>query len=129
MSVLAVIGIAIAAALIGVAGGYWATPHRRRVKRTAPTAVRRILLPFTGQAISRRSFEAAVRLAKAENAVIMPTFLATVPMNLPLDTLCRRSAGAGCRCWRRSNSEPWFRECPWIRVSPAGAHRATRCAN
>ncbi len=86
MSPLAVIGIAIAAVLIGVAGGYWATPHRRRVKRTAPTAVRRILLPFTGQAISRRSFEAAVRLAKAENAVIMPAFLATVPMNLPLDT-------------------------------------------
>jgi nucleotide-binding universal stress UspA family protein len=48
--------------------------------------VRRILLPFTGQAISRRAFEAAVRLAKAENATIMPAFLARVPMNLPLDT-------------------------------------------
>jgi hypothetical protein len=48
--------------------------------------VRRILLPFTGQAISRRSFDAAVRLAKAENATIMPAFLARVPMNMPLDT-------------------------------------------
>jgi nucleotide-binding universal stress UspA family protein len=48
--------------------------------------VRRILLPFTGEAISRRSFEAAVRLAKAENAIIMPAFLARVPMNLPLET-------------------------------------------
>jgi nucleotide-binding universal stress UspA family protein len=48
--------------------------------------VRRILLPFTGQAISRRAFEAAVRLAKAENATIMPAFLARVPRNLPLDS-------------------------------------------
>jgi nucleotide-binding universal stress UspA family protein len=47
--------------------------------------VRRILLPFTGQTISRRALEAAVRLARAENAVIMPAFLARVPMNLPLD--------------------------------------------
>jgi nucleotide-binding universal stress UspA family protein len=48
--------------------------------------VRRILLPFTGQAISRRAFEAAVRLAKAENATIMPAFLARVPRQLPLET-------------------------------------------
>jgi nucleotide-binding universal stress UspA family protein len=47
--------------------------------------VRRILLPFTGQAISRRAFEAAVRLAKAEDATIMPAFLARVPRQLPLD--------------------------------------------
>ena len=57
--------------------------------------MRRILLPFTGQAISRRSFEAAVRLAKAENAVIMPAFLATVPMNLPLDTALPVQCGRG----------------------------------
>jgi hypothetical protein len=43
-------------------------------------------MPFTGQAISRRSFEAAVRLARAENATVMPAFLATVPTNLPLET-------------------------------------------
>lgn len=47
--------------------------------------MRRILLPFTGQAISRRAFEAAVRLAKAEDATIMPAFLARVPRQLPLD--------------------------------------------
>jgi hypothetical protein len=48
--------------------------------------VRRILLPFTGAAISRRALEAAVRLAHAENAVIMPAFLARVPRDLPLDS-------------------------------------------
>ena len=69
-----------------------ASPPAAGCRRTAPPAaqlaarpVRRILLPFTGQAISRRAFEAAVRLAKAENATIMPAFLARVPLHLPLD--------------------------------------------
>ncbi len=81
-----VVLIAAAAAALGIAAGYWLPPHGRRPSRSSTAPVRRILLPFSGEAISRRSFEAAVRLARAENAVIMPAFLATVPMNLPLDT-------------------------------------------
>jgi K+-sensing histidine kinase KdpD len=46
-------------------------------ERRGQAPVRHILLPFSGQQISRRSFEAAVRLAKAEDAIIMPAFLAT----------------------------------------------------
>ncbi len=46
----------------------------------------RILLPFTNQAISRRAFEAAIRLAQAEEATLMPAFLARVPRNLPLES-------------------------------------------
>jgi nucleotide-binding universal stress UspA family protein len=46
----------------------------------------RILLPFTNQAISRRAFEAAVRIAQAEGATLMPAFLARVPRNLPLES-------------------------------------------
>jgi nucleotide-binding universal stress UspA family protein len=86
MSVFAIIAIACGGALAGIAAGYWLPPHGRRAARDRPRPVRRILLPFTGQAISRRSFEAAVRLAKAENAIIMPAFLARVPMDLPLET-------------------------------------------
>jgi nucleotide-binding universal stress UspA family protein len=78
--------IAALGALAGIAAGWWLPPHGRRPRRERPRAVRSILLPFTGQAISRRSLEAAVRLAKAENAVVMPAFLARVPMNLPLET-------------------------------------------
>src|ERR1700742_5022452 len=44
-----------------------------------------ILLPFTSQAISRRAFEAAIRLAHAEGATIVPAFLARVPRNLPIE--------------------------------------------
>jgi nucleotide-binding universal stress UspA family protein len=86
MTIATIVIIAAAAALLGIAGGYWLPPHGRLPARHRPRPVRRILLPFTGQAISRRAFEAAIRLAKAENAVIMPAFLASVPMNLPLDT-------------------------------------------
>jgi hypothetical protein len=46
----------------------------------------RILLPFTTQAISRRAFEAAVRLAHAEGSTLIPAFLARVPRNLPLES-------------------------------------------
>jgi nucleotide-binding universal stress UspA family protein len=46
----------------------------------------RILLPFTSQAISRRAFEAAIRLAHAEGATIVPAFLARVPRNLPIES-------------------------------------------
>jgi hypothetical protein len=86
MSVYAIVLIAAGAVLLGLAAGYWLPPHGRLPFRNRTRPVRRILLPFTGQAISRRSFEAAVRLAKAEDAIVMPAFLARVPMTLPLDT-------------------------------------------
>jgi hypothetical protein len=86
MNAATILIIAAGSALLGIAAGYWLPPHGRIPGRERPRPVRRILLPFTGQAISRRSFEAAVRLAKAENAVIMPAYLAQVPMNLPLES-------------------------------------------
>jgi hypothetical protein len=55
-------------------------------RRDAAPATTKILLPFAGQSISKRSLEAAVRLAKAEDGVIMPALLAPVPMTLPLDS-------------------------------------------
>jgi nucleotide-binding universal stress UspA family protein len=86
MSLAAIAAIACVAALVGIAAGYWLPPHGRLPAGNRLHPDRRILLPFTGDEISRRSFEAAVRLAKAENAIIMPAFLARVPMNLPLET-------------------------------------------
>jgi nucleotide-binding universal stress UspA family protein len=86
MTVVLVLVIAAVGVLAGIAAGYWLPPHGRLPSRNRPQAVRRILLPFSGEAISRRSLEAALRLAKAENAIVMPAFLARVPMNLPLET-------------------------------------------
>lgn len=82
---MTVVLIVLAALALGLAAGYWLPPHGRLPGRHRPRPVRRILLPFTGSTISRRALEAAVRLGKAENAVVMPAFLAQVPMNLPLD--------------------------------------------
>jgi nucleotide-binding universal stress UspA family protein len=86
MSVGVVIAIVVVALAVGLLAGYWLPPHGRRVNDDRPLPVRRILLPFTGPEISRRAFEAAVRLAKAENATIMPAFLVQVPRTLPLDS-------------------------------------------
>ncbi len=87
MSAVAIVVIALACVVAGLAAGFWLPPHGRKPARgRSGPQVKRILLPFTGQAISRRAFEAAVRLAKAEDATIMPALLARVPRNLPLDS-------------------------------------------
>jgi nucleotide-binding universal stress UspA family protein len=84
------IAIVMIAVAVVVALGLGATLGHARGRRpahsTRPEPVRRILLPFTGSSISRRAFDAAVRLARAENATLMPCYLATVPLNLPLDS-------------------------------------------
>lgn len=81
-----VLALVAAGILAGAVIGFWLPPHGRRPRHARRRSVRRILLPFTGQAISRRAFEAAVRLAQAEDAAIVPAFLARVPRNLPLDS-------------------------------------------
>ena len=95
MSAGLVAAIALACLALGVAAGLWLPPHGRRAAREPTPPVRRILLPFTGQAISRRAFEAAVRLAKAENATIMPAFLARVPRNLPIESAVPAACAKG----------------------------------
>lgn len=76
------VGVAL---LLGLAGGYLLARSRRRGGSAQPEAVHQILLPFTGTEISRRAVDAAVRLADAEGATLMPAYLASVPKRLPLD--------------------------------------------
>jgi hypothetical protein len=78
------IAVALVAVAAGLAGG-WLVARRRRWAPAGAGPVHRILLPFTGGAISRRALDAALRLARAEGATLMPAFLATVPRHLPLD--------------------------------------------
>jgi nucleotide-binding universal stress UspA family protein len=79
------IGIVVAL-ILGLAGGYQLARTRRRGKRSErPEAVHQILLPFTGTEISRRAVDAALRLARAEDATLMPAYLAAVPKQLPLE--------------------------------------------
>jgi nucleotide-binding universal stress UspA family protein len=70
---------------VGVGTGWFVLPRARRARPSLPRGTRRILLPFTGMYISRRAFDAAVRLARVEEATIMPAYLARVPRTLALD--------------------------------------------
>ena len=63
---------------------------------SAPTAPadgsRRILFPYLPRALSVRALDAALRLAHAEDATLVPVFLAKVALDLPLDTPLPRQA-------------------------------------
>jgi nucleotide-binding universal stress UspA family protein len=70
------------ALLLGLAAGFLLARSRLRGGRS--DRIHRILLPFTGTEISRRALDAALRLARAEDATLMPAYLAAVPLQLPL---------------------------------------------
>jgi nucleotide-binding universal stress UspA family protein len=77
------VGLAL---VLGLVGGYLIARSRLRGRRSERAqAVHRILLPFTGTSISRRAVDAALRLARAEEATLMPAYLAEVPKRLPLE--------------------------------------------
>ncbi len=76
----------LSALVLGLAGGFFLAKSRLFGRATAEgDIVHHILLPFTGTEISRRAVDAALRLAKAEGATLMPAYLAEVPKTLPLD--------------------------------------------
>ncbi|HUB99947.1 MAG TPA: universal stress protein [Solirubrobacterales bacterium] len=78
--------VLIALALVlGLVGGFLLARSRLRPKAHQPEEVHQILLPFTGTEISRRAVDAAMRLARAEGATLMPAYLAQVPKSLPLE--------------------------------------------
>jgi hypothetical protein len=61
---------------------------RGRTKNLPVTAARggeRILFPFVGSALSGRGLQAALRIARAEGATLVPAYVVTVPMPLDLD--------------------------------------------
>jgi hypothetical protein len=87
--------VAAVATVVGAAAGAYLARYRRRRRNRGAGSVRRILLPFTGTAISRRSLDAALRLARAEDATLVPAFLATVPRHLPLDAAVPAQCGVG----------------------------------
>jgi len=61
--------------------------ERRRISRALRrrSSVHRIAFPFTGQELSEPALTAALRIARAEHATLMPAYLALVPMRLEVD--------------------------------------------
>jgi hypothetical protein len=83
--VLIVLVVALAVALAALTAIHFGKPGWRSA--TAPaTRARRILFPFMANALSSRALDAALRLSAAEDATLVPVFLANVPLNLPLET-------------------------------------------
>jgi nucleotide-binding universal stress UspA family protein len=88
--------LALGVGIVLGAGGAVAVGRRLAwLRRRGAGPVRRILLPFAGTAISRRALDAALRLAQAEHATLMPAFLATVPRTQPLDAPLPRQCANG----------------------------------
>jgi len=83
------VGLAL---LLGLAGGYLLARGLRHRATADAEIVHHILLPFTGTEISRRAVDAALRLARAEGATLMPAYLAQVPKSLPLDCAVPKEA-------------------------------------
>ena len=77
--------LALACAVLAVA-----LARRRRAPGPSP---RRILFPFAGEALSGPVLDAALRLARAERATLVPAYLARVPMAMPLDAPIPRQCG------------------------------------
>jgi len=78
--------VVVVALVLGLAGGFALARSRfGGGARADAVEVHHILLPFTGTEISRRAVDAALRLARAEGATLMPAYLAAVPKTLPLD--------------------------------------------
>jgi hypothetical protein len=91
-AVLIVVVVVLAVALAAVLVRQRARTARPPAREPRPGA-RRILFPFMAAGLSRPALDAALRLARAEDATLVPVFLARVPLHLPIDAPLPRQAG------------------------------------
>jgi len=87
--IVAVIALAGLAAVLGVA---LAARSGFRLRRPR-AGVRRILVPFTGGTLEPTVLDAAIRLAQAENATLVPAYLLLVPLRYAEDSPLRDEVG------------------------------------
>jgi hypothetical protein len=83
---LVALAVVVAAA---AAGGAAVLVTRRHRDHPAP-GTRRILFPIVGRGLSRPALDAALRIARAQDATLVPAYLASVPLHLPLDAALAR---------------------------------------
>jgi hypothetical protein len=81
--VVVVVVVVLATAFVALTG----TGRRERAPLQGATLPpRRILFPYLSNELSSPALDASLRLARTENAALVPVFLARVPLNLPLET-------------------------------------------
>ena len=86
MTVVLIAVIAILVVAVVALAAAWVRDRLRRREPVRATSARRILFPFVAGALSQRALDAALRLASAERATLVPAFLARVSLDLPLET-------------------------------------------
>lgn len=75
--------IAIVAALVAVAAALLAVVALlRRPGLEKRTRIGRVLVPFTGGALDETVLGAAIRIARAEDATLVPAYLIVIPLEL-----------------------------------------------
>lgn len=88
------IPIAIAGlVLVAAVAAAWLVRGRQAERGLPEPGPGRVLFPFLGRSLSKPALEAALRLALAEGATLVPVYLAEVPMHLPLDVALPRQSG------------------------------------
>ena len=75
--------------LLGAGATLVAVRRRRRPERAG-----RILFPYVGSELSVRALDAALRIARFEDATLVAAYLVPVPMALSLDAPLPRACGA-----------------------------------
>jgi hypothetical protein len=78
--VLLIVGLAA-----GAAAGLCLERWRRGRLRTADRSARRIAFPFTADGLVEPALRAALRIAGAEGATLVPVYLVVVPLRVALD--------------------------------------------
>ena len=87
---MTVVVVILALALVALAVAFAVRERDRQRSRLPTDSPTRILFPFTGTGLSERGLDAALRIARVDNATLVPVFLARVPMHLPLDAALPR---------------------------------------
>jgi hypothetical protein len=65
---------------------------RRRTDR--PSSGKRVLVPFTGGDLDPVVLSAAIRVAKAEDATLVPAYLMVIPLEYPLESALQKQVAA-----------------------------------
>lgn len=88
MTVILIVALlAVAAALTALAVRVRRPPLQRR-------GVERILVPFTGGALDPTVLAAGIRIARAEEATLVPAYLIVVPLEQPQDAPMQQEVGS-----------------------------------
>lgn len=85
MTAALIAAVVVLALAVLVLGAQRLRPRPTRSVRAPAEGSRRILFPYLPRALSLRALDAALRMARAEEATLVPVFLAKVALDLPLD--------------------------------------------